>query len=125
MTDESPATAMKRRLRDDLKAAMQARRLGEVRLLRGLIAALDNAEAVPLAAGHERYVLLDFGDGSAEDPRRALGAAEVEGLLRSEQAERQAAAAELGALGRTEAAQTLIEEAAVVGRYLVGGSPGG
>ena len=41
------ATALKERLRADLKVALQARATDEVRLLRTLIAALDDAEAVP------------------------------------------------------------------------------
>jgi uncharacterized protein YqeY len=40
------AVILKARLRADLKAAMQARATDDVRLLRTLIAALDNAEAV-------------------------------------------------------------------------------
>lgn len=41
------ATALKQRLREDLKSAMQAKAADEMRVLRALIAALDNAEAVP------------------------------------------------------------------------------
>ena len=50
------ATARKLRLRADLQAAMQAKASDEVRMLRTLIAALDNAEAVAearLAAADE------------------------------------------------------------------------
>ncbi len=64
------ATALKQRLREDLKAAMQAKAADEVRVLRALIAALDNAEAVPPETGP--YVPRAFGDATAERPRRQL-----------------------------------------------------
>ena len=64
------ATALKERLRADLKAAMQARASDEIRLLRTLIAALDNAEAVPGTPGG--YVHRAFGDAGAEVARLEL-----------------------------------------------------
>ena len=54
------AVALKERLRADLKSAIQAKVVSEVRLLRTLIAALDNAEAVePSARPPEDAVILE------------------------------------------------------------------
>lgn len=116
--DQTPAEAMKRRLREDLKAAMQARRTAEVKLLRVLVAALDNAEAVPTGDDRTGYVVMAFGDPGAEVPRKMLGVDEVRGLLERERAERWTAAAELVAVGQDAAAQAMLDEAELVGRYL-------
>ena len=65
------AAAFRQRLREDLKTAMRARNEGEVRLLRALGAAIDNAEAVPL--GDEE--LRRFTEG--EMARRELSDADI------------------------------------------------
>lgn len=109
------ATALKQRLRADLKAAVQARAADDVRLLRALIAALDNAEAVPTE--HSGYVARSFGDPSGEVARRALDGDEVEALLAVETESRLAAAADYARHGREADAARLREEAALIGRY--------
>ncbi len=50
------------RLRTDLKAAMLGRRVAEIEVLRSLIAAIDDAQAVPVSSLHETYVVRAFGD---------------------------------------------------------------
>ncbi|WP_368670106.1 GNAT family N-acetyltransferase [Phenylobacterium aquaticum] len=112
------AGRMKARLRIDLKAAMRDRATGQVRGLRALIAALDNAEAVPAQARHDRYVVHAFGDGSAEVPRRVLTAQAVEDVLRGEAAARRADAADLSALGKVVEADALLAEAVLIDGYL-------
>jgi hypothetical protein len=102
---------------------MQARRGLETRVLRTLVAALDNAEAVPMADAHEKYVVRRFGDRSAEAPRLTLAAAEVQALLEREAAQRLEAALELERLGQGERAAGLREEAAVVARYVGSSEP--
>lgn len=114
----SPAEAMKARLRGDLKAAMQANRALETGVLRGLIAALDNAEAVPVGDAHDRYAAKMFGDGSAETPRRDLNEADVQALLEREVATRLDAAQDVEGLGQDEWAAKLREEAAIAMRYV-------
>jgi len=111
-------TAVKAKIRQDLLAAAKARRTDETRLLRVLLAALDNAEAVPVGDAHERYRVRLFGDPSVEAPRRVLGESEVRELLLREQAERIAAAQQFDGLGRSEEATRLRGEAALIGRYL-------
>ena len=103
-SDPSPAETAKARLREDLRAAMRARNAAEATVLRTLIAALDNAEALPGPRGHVPYVVRPFGDPAVEVARRTLSADEVEAVLEGERAERLAA--------------TLEAEAAVVARYL-------
>lgn len=109
------AAAFRERLRADLKAAMQARASGEVRVLRALGAALDNAEAVPV----ENVSALPgkFGDGSNEVARRELSAGEIDALLEHERDERLAAAADYERLGQADEAERLRAEAARVESY--------
>src|SRR5690606_20394999 len=93
------ATALKERLRADLKVALQARATDEVRLLRTLIAALD--DAVP---GEYSAVPRAFGDPSGEVARRELDADTVEALLASEIESREGAALDYERHGRGGAA---------------------
>jgi len=110
------ASALKERLRTDLKAAMQARATDEVRTLRTLIAALDNAEAVPSEPGP--YAFRALGDPSGEVARLVLDGATVGTVLETEIATRLAAAADYAAHGRAEDAERLHGEVALIRRYL-------
>lgn len=112
------AEAAKVRLRADLKLAMRARATPDVGVLRALIAALDNAQAVPIGDTHQRYVEHQFGDRSAEVPRLGLDGAEVRRLLDHEVTSRTEAADQIERLGRSERAVQLRAEAAIVARYL-------
>jgi uncharacterized protein YqeY len=122
MTGATPAEIIKARLRADLRSAMQARVSADVAVLRVLIATLDNAEAVAIGDRHQRYVQLEFGDRSAEAPRRRLSPADIEGLLAREVRERRDAAAELGEIGQAERAAGLEAEAELIARYQAAGS---
>lgn len=112
---EDAATLMKQRLRADLRAAMKDKRSGEAKLIRALVAAIDNAEAPPAIAG---TVAHDFRGGSAEVERLALGPSAVRDAILAEINERERAAAELERLGRTDRAEPLRAEARMAGRYL-------
>ena len=107
------AASLKQRLRGDLKAAMQSGARDEVRLLRGLVAALDNAEAVPM----EDEALRRFDKAAGDIARRELGEREIAALLARERGERLAAAASFEKLGQPSEALRLRQEAAVVARY--------
>jgi uncharacterized protein YqeY len=111
------ATTFKERLRADLKAAMQAREANEVRVLRTLIAALDNAEAVP-GQDRPRDRRPAPGDPSCEVARLELDAHAVASLLANEVAARRTAAAEYRQGGRRAEADALLAEIALVERYL-------
>lgn len=113
-----PASTLQLRLRADLKVAMRERRASEISCLRSLIAAIDNAQAVPLGALHQRYVVRQFGDDAVEVPRMLLSDAELDGLIDREISDRTAVARELRELGQAERAARLTEEVAVIERYV-------
>lgn len=114
----TPAETLKARIRADLTTAMKARDSAQASLLRVLLAALDNAEAVPVGTGHDRYEERAFGDPSVEVPRIVLSPEEVAALLEKEKVERETAATEFEGLGRPEDAMRLRQEALWVSRYL-------
>lgn len=115
---EDAADVLKSRLRSDLRAAMLAKDPLGVRVLRALVAALDDAQAVPPGDQHARYVVHAFGDRSAEVPRLSLTEAETRALLTREADARRAAAVEMRRLGHEERAQDLDREAALTAGYL-------
>ena len=114
----TPADTLKARIRADLTSAMKARDSAQASLLRVLLAALDNAEAVPIGSAHERYQERAFGDPSAEVPRLVLTMEDVKALVAKERAEREVAAADFERLGRPDDAEGLRQEASWVARYL-------
>lgn len=119
------AGAMRVRLQGDLRAAMKAREQRRVTLLRTLIAAIDNAEAVAAPVnesgparltGGSRYVATGPA-GESEVPRRMLSAAEVDAVLAAEQAGRREAAAQMRGGGRPVEAEALEADAEAIGPY--------
>jgi uncharacterized protein YqeY len=113
----NPADTIRARLRSDLSQALKARDGETATVLRTLIAAVDNAEAVSATSG-DPYRELAFGDPAAEVPRKALSAAEIAALLDAEIAERQAVADELATKGGNAQADELRAGCAIVRRYL-------
>lgn len=111
MTDTA-GIEMKARLRAALASALKERRSRDVAVIRTLVAAIDNAEAV--AVTERRGVFTRFGDGEA--PRRMLRPADIDALFASELRERRAAAEQLQAHGQQERARQLMEEIAVIER---------
>jgi uncharacterized protein YqeY len=112
------AEALKTRLRTDLESAMQARATSDVAVLRAMIAALDNAQAVPAGDRHVRHVAHAFGDPGVEVQRLSLGAGTVRALLEREAESRREAAGQFEGLGRTDKAAELRAQAMIVRRYL-------
>ena len=115
---EDTAETMKGRLRADLRDAMKNKRAIEAKVIRSLVAALDNAEAPPAQDGRAAGDFHRFHSGSAEVERRVLDGAEVRQILRAEILERERAAAELKRLGKTDHAADLHAEAIVAKRYV-------
>jgi hypothetical protein len=113
-----PVDAVKARIRTDIRAAMSAKHMNEARVLRTLLAALDNAEAHPVAPRHAPYVEHAFGDKAVEVARKVLTADDVEVVLKAEHEERVTAARELELHGKAAAASALKAEAALVARYM-------
>ncbi|RMI28160.1 hypothetical protein [Streptomyces triticirhizae] len=99
---------------------MRARDRAAVSALRGTLAALDNAEAVPVDAAPRAGAIeaSPVGVGAAEAPRRALSEADVVAVVRAEIEEREAAAAQLTSPAHAERAARLHAEAEVLRRLL-------
>jgi hypothetical protein len=114
----SPAEHLQARIRADLKLAMVERRPVEVRALRSLLGAIDDAQAVPVGNHHDKYVVRAFGDAGIEVPRLNLSTDALEALLRQEQVQRAQLAAQMSALGQDDRALTLKEEAVICARYI-------
>ena len=112
------ARDMKVRMRTDLTEAMKGKRADEARLLRALVAALDNAEAPALQPGRSASEQHRFQDGSAEIERLKLDPAQVRAIRMKEIEEREQAADEMSRLARPDRADALRAEARMARRYL-------
>ncbi|MFJ3581187.1 hypothetical protein ACIPPS_02970 [Streptomyces sp. NPDC090127] len=100
---------------------MRARDKAAVSALRATLAALDNAEAVPVDEAALRGVALEHapvGVGTTEAARRELSEREVEDVVRAEAAERLDVAEGLTAPAHADRAARLRAEAAVLLRLL-------
>jgi uncharacterized protein YqeY len=117
MMDDAAET-LRIQLRADLKLAMQARNGVATRVLRLLVAAIDNAQAVPVDPDDRSGGLNRFGDGAVEVARTSLSEADVQALLMGEIDARETAAETFRGLGRGEQADLLYAEAEIVRRYL-------
>ncbi len=99
------------RLKHDLTAALRDRDLETARLLRVLVAAVDNAGAVE--AGPKEGTV-----GHADVPRRHVPEAEILEILAAEAGELRGAITDYEAHGRPHAALPLRARLAAVERYL-------
>jgi uncharacterized protein len=116
-----PEVSLRERLRHALPAAMKARDRVAVAALRTTLAAIDNAEAVDGAAAiHERLAIEQtrVGVGAAEVERRSLSEAQVEDIVRTEIAEREAAARDYERAGQPQRAEMLQDEVSVLSAHL-------
>lgn len=121
--DHAPMTAdaaqrLVTRLKADLTTAMRARNAAEVAVLRQLIAAVDNAQAVAVGDRHDTYVVHSFGDPAVEVPRRSLDEAALRRLIEDEIHIRRDAAATYRRLAQGAQAQALDDAITVLARYL-------
>jgi uncharacterized protein YqeY len=109
------AATLQRRLKADLGAARREGDAELVSVLRVLMGAVANAEAVDLAASQPRDV-----DGWAEVPRRRLGAEDLAAILQREADDFRAAAREYDERGVPQEAERLRRCAGLVDRYRAG-----
>lgn len=100
---------MREQLRADLLAAMKAKDETRLKVLRSVMAALGNAEAVDPST---------VPAGVTEVARRELTDDDVRSVIDFERAELDAAAAELDANGRTAEADALRQRRRVLDRYV-------
>ncbi|MEU6772347.1 hypothetical protein [Streptomyces sp. NPDC046759] len=102
---------------------MRARDRTAVGVLRSTLAAVDNAEAVPVSSAQLRGSALEqvpIGVGATEAARRELSEQHIADLVRAEAGERLAVAAQFTAPEQADRASRLREEAAVLLRLLDG-----
>lgn len=97
MLDDA-ASQMKERLRTDLRTAMKDRNVLRSRVIRSLVAAIDNAEAPALPLERKKPVQHQFETRSAEIERLRLDRPAVRAVLLAELQERERAAAEFDRL---------------------------
>jgi uncharacterized protein YqeY len=109
---------MKARLRADLVAAMKSKRPVEAKVLRTLVAAIDNAEAPAADPGGTAMDHHHFHSRSAEVERRLLSRSAVRAVLLAEVDERERAAVEMDSVQQTSRAEALRAEALIATRYL-------
>ena len=111
-------------LRDALPGAMKTRDTPSRNAIRSALAAIENAEAVPVdgAAGvdatSEHIAGAAVGVGAAEAERRELDEEQALEIVSAERDERLSAAAELRAAGRGDRAADLEAEAAALDAFL-------
>ena len=111
------ATAFRARLGTDLLTARKARDAQRVAVLRTLVAAIDNAGAVPVeTAGDPSQPAL----GANDVDRRAQSTDELRDLLVADRDERRHAAEVYRDAGRDDEAGRLLAEAAITDAYLAG-----
>ena len=114
------------RLRAALTAALRAADSTATAALRSALAAIANAEAVPVTDGRtalassQHIAGAAVGPAAAEAARRVLSEAQIEQIVAGEIADRQSAAVQYDELGRPDRAQRLRQEAAVLSSLLDG-----
>lgn len=125
-------TGLQARLRADLLTARKARDTTTTAVLRSTLAAVANAEALPVAEAALGVEGTAPGSASAEGPiagaavglgateaaRRDLTDEDVRAIVSAERSERLSAATDLESRGATEQAQQLRSEAELLAAYL-------
>lgn len=119
---------LRARLRTDLKTAMKARSGVDVAAIRSLLAALDDAQAVPAPAhvpasslAGEHLAGAAVGVGSTEVARLELTQTEIALVVDGQIEERRAAATTFDAVDQPDAADRLRAEARVIEGYRTAG----
>lgn len=113
-------------LRDRLNAAMRVRDRQTMGAIRSVLAALENAEAVPVEergtaeATSDQVAGTAAGLGAGEAHRRVLSPDEERALIEREIAELRASSAELAAVGHPERSAELLRAAEIVEGALEG-----
>ena len=112
--------SLRHRLRAALPVALKARDRTAVAALRSTLAATDNAEAVGAGVTTRGLAIEEspVGAGATEVERRLLTEEQVRDVVVAEVAERRAAAEEYERAGRTDRAELLRAEAAVLDAHL-------
>ncbi|MGH3164569.1 MAG: hypothetical protein ACRDN0_01585 [Trebonia sp.] len=117
------AQGLRAALRAGLATALKARDRDALAALRTAIAAIDNAEAVPVPDTGEPVTSAHIagarsGPGSAEAARRRLTAGELHDILRGQIAEQTSEADRYDALGQSAAGERLRRQSRTLAAYL-------
>ena len=117
------AQALRAALRHGLVTALKARDTDALAALRTTIAAIDNAEAVPVPDTSRPATSVHIagsrsGPGSTEAARRQLSASELRDILAGQITEHTREADRYDALGRADAAERLRRQARTLTAYL-------
>lgn len=116
------ADQLRNRLAGDLKSALRAGAAIEVRTLRALMSAIDNAGAVDVPAETARANLQPLGPaaGATEAPRRELAPDDLAAIIEGEVGRREAAEALYKRLDLPNEAEALRAEIEILRRYRSG-----
>lgn len=107
---------LREQMKADLRSAMKARATEDVATLRSVLAAIDNAEAVPMVSSASSVEPVI---GKSNDvPRKLLSPADIRQLVQHEVTERQHASATYAQLGEAAAAERLQRAATLLAAYL-------
>lgn len=124
-----PGPALRLRLGEVLRTGMKSRDRVTIGAVRSALAAIDNAEAVQVAAPAGQSLAIEHspaGVGAADVERRVLSEADVVEIVRAEVTDREAAASEYDTAGRQDRAELLRAEAQVLSALIAdhAGRPG-
>jgi len=107
---------IREQLKIDLRGAMKARATEDVATLRSVLAAIDNAEAVPVAPTSSSVEPV-IGK-SADVPRKLLSAADIRQIVQDEVDERRHASETYRQIGERAEAERLQRAADLLAAYL-------
>ena len=107
---------VREQMKADLRQAMKARQSATVATLRAVLAALDNAEAVPVPVSPRPEEPV-FGQRH-EVPRKLLSTDDIRQLIQKEADERRAASLKYANLGQSAEAERLQTAATLIETYL-------
>ena len=107
---------IRQQMKADLLQAMKAREHARVDTLRTVLAAIDNAEAVPVS---QSTMLVEpvFGKKN-EVPRKILSTEDIQRILQNEVDERHAASIKYAGLGQNVEAERLQKAAELITSYI-------
>lgn len=107
---------LREQMKMDLIQAMKTQERATVATLRSVLAAIDNAEAVPVR--ESKASVEPIAGKSNEVPRKVLSADEIRQIVQRERDERQHASVTYGQLGQKAEAARLQKAAALIATYL-------
>lgn len=113
---------IRRMMKADLLVAMKTQQPDKVSVLRTLIAAIDNAEAVPLSVSAEQqavgYNAVGYNNGRTNDvPRKLLSAEDIQFILQKELDNRKANLRTYLRLGKEAEALRMQKEVELIEHY--------